>query len=235
LTNSAIPVSLVDSDAHEIFPTDLTIQPPHLYAESLNATGIVNTEGESDEPLFRMTITRFARLNSTSIGTCHSHILCAFFSTFPVRVDVLTEITPVDASGFLILFNRLSQLYQGLRPVDPPPYYEPKAIKFPEPSKPPPPTYRRYNLSATPPWEQPERKAMELIAFRLTTLQLAEIHNSMTKGVKHLRITRVSLVIALLAQCLSEMEPECEPIDTVSYVVNVCSFVVTPTTRLTLS
>jgi len=76
---------------------------------------------------------------------------------------------------------------------------------------------------------------MELIAFRLTTLQLAEIHNSMTKGVKHPRITRVGLVIALLAQRLSEVEPECEPIDTVSYVVNVRSFGASPATRLILS
>ena len=70
-------MSLTDSDAEEIFPTDLTAQPGDLYAEPLNVTGIVNTEGESDEPLFRVTITRFTKLNSTSIGTCYSHTLCA--------------------------------------------------------------------------------------------------------------------------------------------------------------
>ena len=78
MTNSGIPVSLIDSDADEIFPTDLAVQPPDLYAEPLNVTGIVNTEGESDEPLFRMTIIRFTKLNSTSIGACQSHMLCAF-------------------------------------------------------------------------------------------------------------------------------------------------------------
>ena len=143
--------------------------------------------------------------------------------------------TPVDGSGALFLVRQLSQLYQGLGPIDPPPHYEPKAIKFPEPSKPPSPMYRRYNLLATPPWEWPERKAMELVAFRLTAAQLTEVHNSVTKGVKHLRITRVGLVIALLAQCLSEVEPESKPIDAISYVVNVRSFGASPTTRLTLS
>ena len=91
MTNSGVPVSLTDSEADEIFPTDLTTQLPHLYAESLNVTGIVNTEGESDEPLFRMTIKRFTRLNSTSIGACHSHMLCAFPLDVPVSFVVLTK------------------------------------------------------------------------------------------------------------------------------------------------
>jgi len=62
---------------------------------------------------------------------------------------------------------------------------------------------------------------MELIAFRLTTLQLAEIRNYVTKGVGQSRITRVDVVVALLAQCLSEVETESKPIDTISYVVDV--------------
>ena len=77
-------MSLTDSDADEIFPTDLTTQPPHLYAESLNVTGIVSTRGQSDEPLFRVTITRFTKLNLTSIGACHSHVLCAFSLSTPL-------------------------------------------------------------------------------------------------------------------------------------------------------
>ena len=76
---------------------------------------------------------------------------------------------------------------------------------------------------------------MEFVAFRLTATQLTDIHNSVTKGAKHLRITRAGLVIALLAQCLSEVEPESKPIDTVSYVVDVGSFITSPATRLTLS
>ena len=134
-----------------------------------------------------------------------------------------------------MLFRHLSQLYQGLGPVDPPPYYEPKAIKFPEPSEPPSPRYRPYDLSAAPPWEQPERKAMEFVAFRLTTLQLAEIRNYVTKGMGHSKITRVDVVMGLLARCLSEVEPESKPIDTISYVVDVGLFVApTPTARLIL-
>ena len=77
LTNSGVPVSIVDNDTDEIFPTDLINQPNFCYADPVNVAGIVNTEGESDEPLFRLTITRFTKLNSTSIGTSRSHVLCA--------------------------------------------------------------------------------------------------------------------------------------------------------------
>ena len=62
---------------------------------------------------------------------------------------------------------------------------------------------------------------MEFVVFRLTAKQLAEIHNSVTKGVEHLRISRADAVVGLLARCLSEVEPESKPIDTLSYLVNV--------------
>ena len=78
LRNSGVPVTVIDSDADEIFPTDLTIQSISRYVEPLNTAAIMNTEGESNEPLFRLTITRFTKLNSTSIGTSNSHVLCSF-------------------------------------------------------------------------------------------------------------------------------------------------------------
>ena len=76
---------------------------------------------------------------------------------------------------------------------------------------------------------------MEFVAFRLTATQLTEIHNSVTKGAKHLRITRVGVVTAMLARCLSEVEPEFKPIDTISHVANVRAFVASRVTQLILS
>lgn len=76
LTNSGVPVSLIDSDAGEIACTDFTVQTPLRLVEPLDVVGIVNTDGESDTPLFRLTITRFTKLNSTAIGACSSHVLC---------------------------------------------------------------------------------------------------------------------------------------------------------------
>ena len=79
MTNSGVPVSLVDNDADEIASTDLTVQTPLRLVEPLDVVRIVNTDGESDTPLFRLTITRFTKLNSTAIGACNSHVLCRLY------------------------------------------------------------------------------------------------------------------------------------------------------------
>ena len=79
-----MPVSVTDSDADEIFPVDLAaVQTTLPLVEPLNTPGIVNTERESDEPLLRITITRFTKLNSTSIGLSNSHVLRAFSLDLP--------------------------------------------------------------------------------------------------------------------------------------------------------
>jgi len=154
-------------------------------------------------------------------------------STLPVTFAVLTKLTEsVDGAGFLLFFRQLSQLYQGLGSIDPPPHHEPRAIKFAEPLKPPSPLWDRFGPSDQSPWEQPERQAMEFVAFRLTAAQLTEIHNSVTKGIEHPKTTRVDAVVGLLARCLSEVEPESRSIDTISYVVDVRAFFTPRATRL---
>ena len=82
MTNLGVPVSVIDSDADEIFPSDLTVQQASRYTDPLNIMGIIQTEGESSEPMFRLKITRFTKLNSTSIGASNSHVLCASLPTF---------------------------------------------------------------------------------------------------------------------------------------------------------
>jgi len=138
--------------------------------------------------------------------------VCAL-SAFRVPLIVLRENASVDGTGFVLFFRHLSQLYQGLGPIDPPPYYEPKAIKFPESPK------------ALSTWKQPWRNGMDFVAFRLTRAQLTEIHNSVTKGIEHSRITRMDILTELLARCLSEVDPESKPIDTISYVIDVRTLV----------
>jgi len=145
-------------------------------------------------------------------------------STFPTPPVVLTKMTSVDAHGFLVFFKQVSQLYQGVGPIDPPPYLEPEAIKFAEPLKPPSPLFDRLDLSAPLPWTQPGWRAPEFVGFRLTDTQLSEIHNSVAKGNEDSRITRMDTVVGLLARCLSEIEPESKPIDTISYLINVRAF-----------
>ena len=145
-------------------------------------------------------------------------------SAFPVPLVVLTRAIPVDGFGALLFLRLVSQIYQGLEPLEPPPYYEPEAIKFTESLEGPSPTPLRYDPSA-PPWEQPERKTLELVTFTLTATQLTEMHNSVTKGMQHLRISKVDMVAGLLARCLSEVEPESRPIDNIVYLINVRGFI----------
>ena len=226
MTNSGVPVSVIDSDADEIAPNDLTVQTPLRLAKIVNAAGIVSTEGESDEPLFRLTIIRFTKLTSTTIGACNSHVLCTSFSQ-PLLITffVLTKVTQVDGSGLILFLKLLSRLYQGLEPAYPPPQYEPEAIKFPDPPRDPSPIFDLYDPLAPSPTERPERKAMEFVALRLTAAQLAQIHRSVTKGVEHLKISRVDVVVGLLSRCLSEVEPESKPVDTIVNVINVSASV----------
>ena len=146
---------------------------------------------------------------------------------------MVTKATSVDVSGFLLFFRHLSQLYQGLGPIDPPPHYEPEAIKYPEPLKVPLPLRDSFDLAVPPPQKQPEREAMDFVAFRLTAAQLTEIRDSVTKGVEHPRITRMDTLTGLLARCLSEVEPESKPIDIISYIINVCAFFAPRVIRLT--
>jgi len=190
------------------------------------------TEGESDEPLFRVTITRFTKLNCTSIGTSVSHVLCTLSLDLPNSSRCADGMTSGDGTGFLLFFRHLSQLYQGLEPIDPPPYHEPEAIKFAEPLNAPSPPCDHSDPSATPPWMRGEMKPIEFVAFRLTAAQLTEIHNSVTKGFEGPRIARADTVLVLLARCLSEVESESKPIDTITYTINVSVFVTPRATRL---
>jgi len=153
-------------------------------------------------------------------------------STFPNPLVLLTKVTTVDGSGFLLFFRHLSQSYQGLGPIDPPSYHEPEAIKFTEPLKIPTSLCDRFDLSAPLPWKQPEWKAPEFVAFRLTDTQLTEIRNFVTKGIEGSKIARMDTVVGLLARCLSEVEPESKPIDTISYLINVRPFLASPVSWL---
>jgi len=190
------------------------------------------TQGESDEPLFRVTITRFTKLNCTSIGTSVSHVLCTFSLHLPNSSRCADKMTSGDGAGFLLFFRHLSQLYQGLEPIDPPPYHEPEPVEFAEPLNAPSPPCDHSDPLVTPSWMGGEMKPIEFVAFRLTAAQLTEIHNSLTKDVEGTKITKMDTLLGLLARCLSEVESESEPIDTIAYTINVGVFVIPHATRL---
>jgi hypothetical protein len=73
---------------------------------------------------------------------------------------------------------------------------------------------------------------MDFVGFRLTATQLVEIHGTVTEGQETLWLSRVDVVVGLLARCLAEVEPESKPVDTVLNVINVGTFIIFPTAQL---
>jgi len=61
---------------------------------------------------------------------------------------------------------------------------------------------------------------MDFVTFRLTASQLTELHNSVVKGMEHLKSSRADTMVGMLARCLSEVETESKPIDTISHTIN---------------
>jgi len=76
LTNSGIPVEVVDSDADKVTTApDRLVQTPLSLAPSVDLFALVDTDGTSDVDLMRITITRFTKLSCTSIGVNASHCI----------------------------------------------------------------------------------------------------------------------------------------------------------------
>lgn len=71
LTNDGVPVAIVDSDAEQEVPHNCVIQNPWTLTQGVKTVNL--WDYNSDEPLLRVTIIRFTRLGSTSIGLSGSH------------------------------------------------------------------------------------------------------------------------------------------------------------------
>lgn len=130
-----------------------------------------------------------------------------------------------------MFLGAVSQFYQGLSPINPLPYYEPEAVKFPEPLA-PFVAADRYDLSGPFPWEHPDRKGLEFVAFRLKASQVAQIHSTIAEGKEHLRISRADVLTGIIARCFLEIEPW--PIHTILSVVDVRPRIVFPKAPLIL-
>ena len=76
LTNSGIPVQVIDSDSDQITDApDRLVQTPLTLSPSINLPALVDTVGTSDIDLMKVTIIRFTKLGRTSIGVSASHCI----------------------------------------------------------------------------------------------------------------------------------------------------------------
>lgn len=73
LASDGVPVTVKDDDTDIEVPKNTIIQSPWTLTEGVK---IVNyLDHESDEPLLKVTITRFTKTGSTAVGLCSSHLI----------------------------------------------------------------------------------------------------------------------------------------------------------------
>jgi hypothetical protein len=69
---------VMESDAEAEVPTDTIIQSPWSLTKGVDMVKYLDYD--SDEPLMRVTIIRFTRTESTSIGFSTSHLIGSYIS-----------------------------------------------------------------------------------------------------------------------------------------------------------
>lgn len=80
LTNDAVPVVVVASDADVEVPSNAVVQSPFTLTHGVDYSKY--TEDDATEPFMRATITRFTKTGSTSIGFCTSHLIGRWYTFF---------------------------------------------------------------------------------------------------------------------------------------------------------
>ena len=122
----------------------------------------------------------------------------------------------------------LSQNYQGLEPLDPPPSYEkPPAYPFnpDDYGDIPLPDYTHfYPFRETPPHLEPGRKKPDRVKIRMTASQVAQVQKGVVAQCPDENppiISRQDVVVALLAYCVSKSDPETAPVQHISTIVMV--------------
>lgn len=113
----------------------------------------------------------------------------------------------------------LSQSYQGLAPLDPPPTYDPVPtypfileqhgnITIPD-------YMHFYSLRGPPPYGAPGRRTSVPVTIRLTTAQIDQLHKGVvaqSQDVTQPRISRQDALGAFLAFSTSKADPDATPI-----------------------
>ncbi|KAI0685145.1 hypothetical protein BC835DRAFT_547471, partial [Cytidiella melzeri] len=199
---------VIDSDATVEVPSDTVIQSPWTLTKGIDFVKYLDYD--CDEPLMRVTITRYTKTGSTSIGLSGTHAL---------------------GDGFVMLqFVRLlSQHYQGLQPLDPPPRYDneryrPSSADMEEYGEIPIPDLDHvYPLRETAPHNRPERIKPEQLSIRMTAFQVRQLHKNVQTQVRELEpqlaLSRQDVLVALLVYCISHAEAKLPAIQHISNLI----------------
>lgn len=205
LANHGVPVAVIDSDAETEVPTNTIVQNPWTLTQGVNIVKYLDYD--SDEPLLKATVIRFTKTGSTSVGLSSSHLI---------------------GDGFVVysFLRLLSQNYQGLEPLDPPPSYaQPPRYPFNQADYgeiPAPDFAHFYSLRGVPPHLEPGRTKPVRVDFRLTAAQVAELQRGVLAQCPDGALpvlSRQDVLIALIAYCTSKADPASPP---VQHISNIC-------------
>lgn len=129
----------------------------------------------------------------------------------------------------------LSQNYQGLKPLDPPPSYAPipdypfdadkySGIRLPDQEN-------YYPLRGVHPLLEPGKEKFVLVNIRLTAAQILQVQAGVLAqcpGAAPTRLSRQDILAALLAHCMNKTDASTPPIRRINTVVNVSILVLLP-------
>ncbi|GJE85403.1 hypothetical protein PsYK624_014820 [Phanerochaete sordida] len=202
LGNQGVPVTVMESDAETEVPANTVIQSPFPFTQSVKPVKYLDFD--NDEPLLKATIIRFKKTGNTSIGLCSSHLVG-------------------DGFAVLMFLRLLSQNYQGLEPLDPPPSFTaPPRYPFNPADHNDIPSYHYkylYPLREVPPHMEPGRKKPVRVDLRLRAEQIAQLHKGVLAQCPESNppiLSRQDVLSAIVAYCLSKADPEAPPIQHIS-------------------
>ncbi|KAI0765762.1 hypothetical protein BC629DRAFT_1540223 [Irpex lacteus] len=204
LTNDGVPVHVVDSAADAEVPVDSVVQHPWTLTEAVDIVKYL--DHGLTEPVMKVTIIRFTKTGSTSIGLSAMHFM---------------------GDGFVMLhFARtLSQYYQGLTPLDPPPDYTYKRVSLNsvDPKTltdiPLPDIKHVYSMRETAPHNDPIRLTPVQLTLRLKAAQIKRMHAAAQEKIQQKDpkafLSRQDVLAALIAYSLSHAEPDIPPVQNI--------------------
>lgn len=226
LSNDGVVVTVLDSDAEAEVPADTVIQSPWTLTRGVDIVKFIDYD--SDEPIMRVTIIRFTKTGSTSVGLSWSHLSGRSIHT---TLELATNYCGRKlGDGFSIYqFARLlSQNYQGLEPLDPAPTYDRAPPQPFDPEKykgiPLPDCMYHYSFRSTPPHLEPGRKKPDRIDIRLTAGQIAQINKGILAQCPDGNtpiLSRQDTLVAVLAYCISKADPDSPPVQHISTILMV--------------
>ncbi|KAH7099822.1 hypothetical protein BKA62DRAFT_708898 [Auriculariales sp. MPI-PUGE-AT-0066] len=220
LNNAGVYVDFVESDADKAVPIDAIVQHPFALANLIDHC--FWDDGREDQPLLRITVTEFTRTGEWSFATSSPHLV---------------------GDGYIVytFLRTVSQMYQGLEPLELVEYLRPPlsalSLDAPPVDMDTPWLDVFYPYGTLQPHQHPVNGTpTERIDFRMTAEQIIQLKagvilsGSDTLREQLAKISAQDALAATLAAAMTESAPDAPPIRTVTTHINFRGAVGVPLT-----